>query len=57
MQPYLFIFEVVSFGEISDEKAAKIARHYYRTHKFKKNDKGKKFTIVAPINQDHAELL
>ena len=45
-------FKVVSFDALSNEKAIKITQHFYATHKFKKSDKGKTFTVITTFDGD-----
>jgi len=49
-------FQVTSHTKLSDSQAANIAMHFYRTHKFKKKDKGKLFTVMTVVNDDTASL-
>ena len=51
------LFEVVSFSSLTDEQAAKIAMHFYRSHKFKKTDQGKLFQVVTMFDGSSAGLL
>ena len=50
-------FEVVSFTELSDEQAAKIAMHYFKIHKFKKKDQGKLFQILTTFDDPSKGML
>lgn len=49
-------FQVVSYVSLSDKQAAKVAMHFYRTHKFKKKNKGKLFKVFTLIDSDSAKL-
>lgn len=40
------VFEVVSYSQLSDEKAATIAMQFFRMQKFKKKDQGKLFRVL-----------
>jgi hypothetical protein len=40
------IFEIITCSSITDEQAREFAMQYFRTHKFKKKDKGKLFQIL-----------
>lgn len=50
-------FEVVTLGPVSEAQAAKIAMHFFRTHKFKKLDQGKLFQVRALFDRFSANLL
>lgn len=52
-----YIFEVVSYGKLTDQQAAIIVRNFYSTHKFKKKDVGKVFKIISIIDKDSADIL
>ena len=51
------VFEIVTAGQLSDQQAAKIAMHFFRTHKFKKSDKGKLFQVITLFDSESANLL
>ncbi|RDH86394.1 MAG: hypothetical protein DIZ78_09500 [endosymbiont of Escarpia spicata] len=49
-------FQVVSYAELSDSQAGKIAMNFYKTHKFKKKDKGKLFSVITTIDNEATSL-
>jgi hypothetical protein len=51
------IFEVISYGRLTNDQAAKIAMHFYRSHKFKKSDQGKLFQVMTQFDSNSANLL
>ena len=51
------VFEVVTAGQVSDQQAARIAMHFFRTHRFKKSDKGKLFQVITLFDSASANLL
>lgn len=50
-------FKIVSYSELTNEQARRAAQLYYRTHKFKKKDKGKLFTALTMFDKSSANLL
>ncbi len=50
-------FEVLAFGPISDEQAARIALRFFRARKFKKSDKGKLFQVITQFDRQSANML
>ena len=50
-------FKIVSCSELTNEQAARAAQYYYQTHKFKKKDKGKVFTVLTMFDKNSANLL
>jgi len=50
-------FQIVSFDALTDSQAGKAAMHFYRTHKFKKSDRGKQFQVITILDKDSATLL
>lgn len=50
------LFQVVSYASLSDAQALNVARHFYRTHRIKKKDKGKLYTVVTVIDKDSASM-
>ena len=51
------LFEIVSYGHLTDEQAAKAAMFFYRNHKFKKSDRGKLFRVMNQLDENSARLL
>ena len=51
------IFEVVSYSPLTDEKAAKVAMLFFRSHKFKKKDHGKLFQVITQFDENSSDLL
>ena len=45
-----YIFEIVSYIQLTDDQAAKIATHYFDTHSFKKKDRGTLFRVVTLVD-------
>lgn len=52
-----YVFEVVSFISLTDEQAAKVATHFYRTNKLKKSDVGKTIRIVTLFDENSIGML
>ena len=50
-------FEVVTFEPVTNDQAAKIAMHFYKSNKFKKSDKGKSFQVITMFDKQSAQLL
>jgi hypothetical protein len=51
-----YIFEVVAYCKLSDKQAMNVVVHHCRTHKLKKNDKGKLCQIYTLLDEDSANL-
>jgi len=50
-------FKVVSYVELSNDKAAKVVQQFYRGRKFKKKDKGTTFTVITILDENSAKIL
>ncbi len=49
-------FQVVAYTTLTDEQARHAALYFYRTHKFKKKDRGTLYTVISIIDRDTAGL-
>jgi len=52
-----YIFQVVSYANLTKSQAARIAQNFYHTQKLKKKDKGKMFTVITTFDENSANLL
>jgi len=41
--------QVVSYSQLSNERAGAVAMQFYRSHKFKKKDQGKLFQTLTTL--------
>jgi hypothetical protein len=51
-----FIYEVVSYGPLTNEQAAEVALIFHRLHKPRKKDRGKVLRCVVPLDGSDEEL-
>jgi len=51
------IFEIVSYCQLTDDQALKVATHFYRTHKFRKKDRGKLFQVLTTYSESSRGIL
>lgn len=49
-------FEVVSYTQLTEMQAAKVAMMFYKSRKFTKKHQGKLIRVVSQIDQDHLGL-
>jgi hypothetical protein len=47
-----YILQVVSYAKLTDEQAARIAQHFYKTQKLKKKDKGKLIKVITMFDEN-----
>lgn len=52
-----YMFQVVTYYQLTDGQASKLAMRFYQTHKLKKKDQGKVFHVAYHGDQDSLGLL
>lgn len=48
------IFEVTSLGPLTNNQAARLAQHFYRSRRFTQKDQGKVFRVITVADQTTA---
>ena len=48
------VFEVVSIGTLTDNQAARLVQHFYRSRRFTRKDQGKVFQVITLADQTTA---
>lgn len=48
------VVEVVSAGPLTDNQAARLAQHFYRSHRFTRKAQGKVFRVITVSDQTTA---